>query len=269
MDSAHMYDIIDAKQPLKTNKIGDHTNKVGLEDLDPTLELAVDLNEYITTNAGEEDLFPEFFQQSAQPRQVTTGVPVSTSSFKGNHSTTTSPLMPHIVNIATTTQQSPVKIEPNQEVSTLDLTSLLSGPGYIQIVNSPQSIGSPDNSSVCFAEASSTSVSPVPSPAPSRSSYKAPSSRSRRKNDLCEKETEDYRDRRTRNNIAVRKSRDKAKRRQVETEEKVRTLTSENDRLQKKVDLLSKELTVLKGLFTNVGGSLPEEFRQQLEMLSN
>ncbi len=47
----------------------------------------------------------------------------------------------------------------------------------------------------------------------------------------------------------MRKSRDKAKQRQTETEQRVRTLTAENEKLNKKCDLLQKELNVLKGTY--------------------
>lgn len=78
------------------------------------------------------------------------------------------------------------------------------------------------------------------------------------------KDTPEYYEKRARNNIAVRKSREKAKLRQGETESRVGQLTSENERLQKKVDLLTKELNVLKSLFINVGASLPENFEEIL-----
>lgn len=78
------------------------------------------------------------------------------------------------------------------------------------------------------------------------------------------KDTAEYYEKRARNNVAVRKSREKAKIRQNVTETRVQELTSENERLQKKVDLLSKELTVLKSLFINVGASLPENFEEIL-----
>ncbi|XP_045192696.2 CCAAT/enhancer-binding protein-like [Mercenaria mercenaria] len=78
------------------------------------------------------------------------------------------------------------------------------------------------------------------------------------------KDTAEYYEKRARNNVAVRKSREKAKLRQGVTETRVQELTSENERLQKKVDLLSKELNVLKSLFINVGASLPENFEEIL-----
>lgn len=68
-----------------------------------------------------------------------------------------------------------------------------------------------------------------------------------------DKASDEYRRRRERNNIAVRKSREKAKQRSRETERKVSELVRENDALRKRVELLSKELNVLKSLLTNVG----------------
>ena len=76
-----------------------------------------------------------------------------------------------------------------------------------------------------------------------------------------DKESEEYKQRRERNNIAVRKSRDKAREKQQQTNERLAELQKHNDELQKKCDLLTKELHVLKGLFTNVGAALPKEFK--------
>lgn len=71
-------------------------------------------------------------------------------------------------------------------------------------------------------------------------------------------------DKRNRNNVAVRKSRDKARRHQQETEDRVKDLTKENQDLQRKVEQLQKELNVIKGLFTTVGAALPREFKTYL-----
>jgi len=83
-----------------------------------------------------------------------------------------------------------------------------------------------------------------------------------------DKASDEYKRRRERNNIAVRKSREKAKVRSKETEERVKILCKENDRLQKKIELLTEELTFLRSFFSNVGG-LPEqihrEFNKHLE----
>ncbi|GIY83438.1 BZIP domain-containing protein [Caerostris darwini] len=70
---------------------------------------------------------------------------------------------------------------------------------------------------------------------------------------LLDKASDEYRRRRERNNIAVRKSREKAKQRCKDTEKRVCDLVSENDKLRKRVELLSKELSVLKNLLSNVG----------------
>lgn len=70
---------------------------------------------------------------------------------------------------------------------------------------------------------------------------------------MLDKASDEYRRRRERNNIAVRKSREKAKQRSRDTERKVSELNRENDSLRKKVELLTKELAVLKSLLTNVG----------------
>uniref|UniRef100_A0A8C5S280 CCAAT enhancer binding protein delta n=1 Tax=Laticauda laticaudata TaxID=8630 RepID=A0A8C5S280_LATLA len=59
----------------------------------------------------------------------------------------------------------------------------------------------------------------------------------------------EYRQRRERNNIAVRKSRDKAKRRNQEMQQKLVELSAENDRLHKKIEQLSRDLTSLRHFF--------------------
>ncbi|XP_012684219.1 CCAAT/enhancer-binding protein alpha [Clupea harengus] len=64
-----------------------------------------------------------------------------------------------------------------------------------------------------------------------------------------DKSSVEYRLRRERNNVAVRKSRDKAKMRNVETQHKVIELSSDNDRLRKRVEHLSRELETLRGIF--------------------
>ena len=63
--------------------------------------------------------------------------------------------------------------------------------------------------------------------------------------------------------MAVRKSREKAKMRSRETEERVKILARENDRLQKRVELLQEELSVLRSLFTSVG-VLPDHVHREL-----
>lgn len=68
------------------------------------------------------------------------------------------------------------------------------------------------------------------------------------------KNSEEYRDKRERNNVAVRKSRNKMKMRAQETERRVHELEEENTALQNQVSLLLKELKVLKGLLSSADG---------------
>ncbi len=72
-----------------------------------------------------------------------------------------------------------------------------------------------------------------------------------------DKASEEYVRKRMRNNMAVKKSRDRSKKRILETQERVEQLTKENDELNQKVTLLSKELNVLRALFTNGGFTVP------------
>lgn len=64
-----------------------------------------------------------------------------------------------------------------------------------------------------------------------------------------DKSSPEYRLRRERNNVAVRKSRDKAKMRNMETQQKVVELTADNDRLRRRVEHLTRELDTLRGIF--------------------
>ncbi|XP_072222719.1 CCAAT/enhancer-binding protein beta [Leuresthes tenuis] len=107
-----------------------------------------------------------------------------------------------------------------------------------------------------ISTASSTCSSPPGTPTPSgkgRSpSHGGKSSGGKAKKRL-DKDSEEYRQRRERNNLAVRKSRDKAKMRNLETQHKVLELAAENDRLQKRVEQLSRELATLRNLLSATG----------------
>ncbi|KAL3974820.1 kelch-like protein 33 [Sarotherodon galilaeus] len=107
-----------------------------------------------------------------------------------------------------------------------------------------------------ISTASSTCSSPPGTPAPSGKSRspshsgKMSSGKSKKRLD---KDSDEYRLRRERNNLAVRKSRDKAKMRNLETQHKVLELAAENDRLQKRVEQLSRELATLRNLLSATG----------------
>lgn len=108
-----------------------------------------------------------------------------------------------------------------------------------------------------ISTASSTCSSPPGTPAPSgkgRSpSHGGKVSSSGKAKKRLDKDSEEYRLRRERNNLAVRKSRDKAKMRNLETQHKVLELAAENDRLQKRVEQLSRELATLRNLLSATG----------------
>jgi len=83
----------------------------------------------------------------------------------------------------------------------------------------------------------------------------------KRKSQNIVKDDNEYMKKRARNNVAVKKSREKAKNRIQDTQVRVEQLSKENEELQTKVNLLSKELNVLRALFTNGGFTLPNELQ--------
>lgn len=70
--------------------------------------------------------------------------------------------------------------------------------------------------------------------------------------------SDEYQKRRERNNIAVRKSREKSRAKAKETQQQVNKLRSENEVLEQKVQILQKELSVLKELFLCHAGNNSE-----------
>lgn len=72
---------------------------------------------------------------------------------------------------------------------------------------------------------------------------------------MTENGTEDYRRRRDRNNQAVKRSRVKSKLRTQQTLERVNQLKTENEMLEEKIRMLTKELGFLKDLFLAHAGS--------------
>lgn len=66
------------------------------------------------------------------------------------------------------------------------------------------------------------------------------------------KDSLEYRLRRERNNIAVRKSRDKAKRRNMETQQRALEFMAENEKLRNRIQQLTQELEALRGVFRQI-----------------
>ena len=71
----------------------------------------------------------------------------------------------------------------------------------------------------------------------------------KRKKQVDDEGDEDYRKRRDRNNQAVKRSRVKSKLRTQQTLERVNQLKTENELLEEKIKMLTKELGFLKDLF--------------------
>lgn len=80
---------------------------------------------------------------------------------------------------------------------------------------------------------------------------------------VLDKNSDEYKKRRERNNLAVKKSRNKSKIRTQQTLERVNQLKNENEMLETKIKILTKELNFLKDLFlahagTAHNGQLPD-----------
>ncbi|KAF6197600.1 hypothetical protein GE061_008565 [Apolygus lucorum] len=78
---------------------------------------------------------------------------------------------------------------------------------------------------------------------------------------------EEYRKKRDRNNMAVKRSRVKSRMKTQETMERVDQLKRENDQLVEKINLMSKELTFLKELFIAQASSTGIPSNVDLEQL--
>eukprot|EP00094_Tigriopus_californicus_P001489 TCALIF_01444-PA protein Name:"Similar to CEBPG CCAAT/enhancer-binding protein gamma (Homo sapiens)" AED:0.11 eAED:0.11 QI:0/0/0.5/0.5/0/0.5/2/1197/117 len=75
----------------------------------------------------------------------------------------------------------------------------------------------------------------------------------------------EYLSRRARNNEAVKRSREKARQRAQETHTRVTKLKTENEMLEERIKLLSKELTFLKDIFmAHAGGWKLEDHYEEL-----
>lgn len=124
----------------------------------------------------------------------------------------------------------------------VDCVPTTPSPHVVQIDNMP-------------ANAFTTPTALRPAPGKMQRNGKASKKQSLDKNSI------EYRLKRDRNNVAVRKSREKSKSRVLDTEKRVKELEEENTHLQSKIALLTKELNVLKSLFTSAGVSQPPTFQ--------
>merc|ERR1711973_780810 len=102
-------------------------------------------------------------------------------------------------------------------------------------------------------------ISPV-----EKSSNKSPRHKSRK---TIEKGSEEYLVKRERNNVAVRKSRTKAKLKHIETQMRVGELTEENDQLRNRISELQKALKSY--ISYNNPGIKPAHFSSYPQIFSN
>lgn len=158
----------------------------------------------------------------------------------------------------------PCQVSSKQNHSSVSSSIGIEGTSFPYVTSPTTSLPSP-SSTIYSASSPGTPGPSTPcgrGRRPHSSSAPYPSKSRRR---MAEKGSQEYVDKRARNNVAVRKSRAKAKAKQNETEGRVKSLIDQNDQLQKKVDLLTKELNVLKGLFLNIGASIPDEFLKLIQ----
>ncbi|KAG8429353.1 hypothetical protein GDO86_018286 [Hymenochirus boettgeri] len=90
-----------------------------------------------------------------------------------------------------------------------------------------------------------------------------PPSKNNKKGQHMERGSEEYRLRRERNNMAVKKSRLKSKQKAQDTMQRVNQLKEENERLEAKIKLLTKELSVLKDLFLEHAHNLADNVQPE------
>ncbi|KAG9478935.1 CCAAT/enhancer-binding protein delta [Eleutherodactylus coqui] len=142
------------------------------------------------------------------------------------------------------------------------LSGLLAAPGKMHVLKKepewnandmPSSL--PRQIATCAQTSMSLQPTPPTSPEPSSATSSAcpspasSSSKERTGKKNLDRFSPEYRQRRERNNIAVRKSRDKAKKRNLDMQQKLLELSSENEKLHKKIDLLTRDLTNLRHFF--------------------
>ncbi|XP_063796419.1 CCAAT/enhancer-binding protein gamma isoform X2 [Pseudophryne corroboree] len=91
-----------------------------------------------------------------------------------------------------------------------------------------------------------------------------PPSKNGKKSQRMDRGSEEYRLRRERNNMAVKKSRLKSKQKAQDTLQRVNQLKEENERLEAKIKLLTKELSVLKDLFLEHAHNLADSVQPEV-----
>ncbi|XP_062575570.1 uncharacterized protein LOC134237500 [Saccostrea cucullata] len=249
MESLNLYDTEQGKKTQVTISL----DNPGQFDLDPLLENSVDIQLLLNNSTHVNDAALESIilgEKTADPVTCVPFTELQTAQTSALPTLKEFDFMSSQDQITTSTETGwSVSTIKGEDLSTCDVDSLVHSPSGSE------------------HDVTSSTLTPPTSPLqivrgrPGRKPSAGGPIRPNRKKQPA-KGTEEYLDKRVRNNIAVRKSRDKAKKKQQETEERVQELTTENENLQKKLDLLTKELNVLKSLFINVGASLPSKFEE-------
>uniref|UniRef100_A0A2K5DDV4 CCAAT/enhancer-binding protein gamma n=1 Tax=Aotus nancymaae TaxID=37293 RepID=A0A2K5DDV4_AOTNA len=118
-------------------------------------------------------------------------------------------------------------------------------------ISQPNSTPGVNGISVIHTQAHARGLQQVPQlvPAGPGEEAKPGSQQAEQKKLAHDRNSDGYRQRRERNNMAVKKSRLKSKQKAQDTLQRVNQLKEENERLEAKIKLLTKELRVLKDLF--------------------
>jgi len=103
----------------------------------------------------------------------------------------------------------------------------------------------------------------VSSPASSSNHSGTPHRRSGKSGKSLSKDSEEYKRRRALNNIAVKKSREKAKAESRITAQRLHVLSADKERLERRVEQLNKEIQFLHGLFSKFT-DVPEPVRAEV-----
>jgi len=93
---------------------------------------------------------------------------------------------------------------------------------------------------------------------------------SKKKSGMMDKNSSEYREKREKNNNAVKRSRDKSKAKAVEAQVRVQKLQTENEYLRSTVDNMTSELKYLKEMLISQAGAveyLSPQMEQELEEL--
>ena len=112
-------------------------------------------------------------------------------------------------------------------------------------------------------EYSTMSQASSPYSAAECSSSSRTSSSKKNKSACQDKNSEEYKRRRKLNNIAVKKSREKAKAESRHISQRLTVLTADNERLERRVEMLTQEIQFLQSLFDKIDG-VPEHVQHQV-----